>query len=671
MRKILTVVKKNLKLLFRSKVSALIIIFGPLCVTLFVGLAFNNTSLFNLKVGTYSANYDNLSESFLEKLREQDFSVTKFTSQDQCVESIKQGAIHACMVFPENLDLTSGVTNEITFHVDNSRVNIVYTIMDTISAGISSRTKEISGGLVQVLLDSLTSTNSRLGGEESNLVTLVEQNELIRTQQGEIDRKLNSMDLDIDSSSFPTSSIKTTYATRLIELGDMRDDVLGSVNASYNITSGLSAGVTKDSLENELDDIEDEVDGLELGSTKWTSLTAMINDVSAAVDDVSDQLSTAASARSSVTGYTGSVRTTLDTNLNTIMTVKGTVNDITDEIDAIAVTDVSGIVTPISTKIEPVAAQTYISFLYPSLVVMLIMFTTVLLGSNLILNEKRSKAFFRNLISPIKGMLFVYSTYLTVVVLLAVQLIIIFALTQWGLKIEVLGNIPTTLILLFLVVTLFSLIGITIGNLFSSEETASLAAISVSSIMLFLSNMILPLESMPVYIQEIARFNPFVISEQLLREAVLFHMPASLQLTRPYFEGFIPAIYLLVIYAVLLFLFVLVVQNIAQRLFIFKHVLGLSRKYDGGAQAQMAVATGEGTIAELVDEGKKFIDAGDVAKARELYISVNESYARLPKTEKKQHYEQIVEFRKELDAALEEQEKGKKGGKEEDKENNK
>ena len=95
MKKMLAVVGKNLKLLFRSKMSALIIIFGPLLVTLFVGIAFNNTTLFNLKISVYSPQYDNLTESFLVKLREQQFSVSQYSTPEQCVESIKHGAAHA------------------------------------------------------------------------------------------------------------------------------------------------------------------------------------------------------------------------------------------------------------------------------------------------------------------------------------------------------------------------------------------------------------------------------------------------------------------------------------------------------------------------------------------------------------------------------------------------
>ena len=59
-------------------------------------------------------------------------------------------------------------------------------------------------------------------------------------------------------------------------------------------------------------------------------------------------------------------------------------------------------------------------------------------------------------------------------------------------------------------------------SLFRSEETSILAAISISSIFLFFSNTILPLETLPVVIKKIASYNPFVIGESMLKKLMVF-----------------------------------------------------------------------------------------------------------------------------------------------------
>ena len=65
---LLVLVQKNLKLLVRARASALIVILGPLLVIFLAGLAFDNTNLYAVRIGTYSPSYNDLSNSFIEKL---------------------------------------------------------------------------------------------------------------------------------------------------------------------------------------------------------------------------------------------------------------------------------------------------------------------------------------------------------------------------------------------------------------------------------------------------------------------------------------------------------------------------------------------------------------------------------------------------------------------------
>jgi Na+-transporting methylmalonyl-CoA/oxaloacetate decarboxylase gamma subunit len=61
-----------------------------------------------------------------------------------------------------------------------------------------------------------------------------------------------------------------------------------------------------------------------------------------------------------------------------------------------------------------------------------------------------------------------------------------------------------------------------IGYLFNSQEAVTMASISVGSILLFLSNLVLPLESMSGAVQQIAKYNPYVVASELLKKVTLF-----------------------------------------------------------------------------------------------------------------------------------------------------
>jgi len=73
----------------------------------------------------------------------------------------------------------------------------------------------------------------------------------------------------------------------------------------------------------------------------------------------------------------------------------------------------------------------------------------------------------------------------------------------------------------------FIFLGMLIGNIFKSEETNMIASISIGFILLFFSSAILPIETLPEFIKNIANYNPFYISETLLSKVMLFHIGFS------------------------------------------------------------------------------------------------------------------------------------------------
>ena len=91
MHALFKIIQKNFKLLIRSKSSALIIILGPLLVIFLVGIAFGNISKYSLNIGTYAESYTDITNSFVEKLKEKEFRVQKMATEEECVEQIKLG----------------------------------------------------------------------------------------------------------------------------------------------------------------------------------------------------------------------------------------------------------------------------------------------------------------------------------------------------------------------------------------------------------------------------------------------------------------------------------------------------------------------------------------------------------------------------------------------------
>ena len=132
MGKFTKVVSKNLKLLMRAKRSAFIVIVGPLLVMLLVGLAFNNSSTYSITTGVYSSSFSNTSTVFVDEMAKK-FNTIKYDNFDKCVNDVKQRFTHACIVFPPDMVIKNGATNEIKFYLDESNINLAWMVSKSVS----------------------------------------------------------------------------------------------------------------------------------------------------------------------------------------------------------------------------------------------------------------------------------------------------------------------------------------------------------------------------------------------------------------------------------------------------------------------------------------------------------------------------------------------------------
>ncbi|MEK6907378.1 MAG: ABC transporter permease [Nanoarchaeota archaeon] len=500
MSKLVEIIKKNLKLLIRSRTSALIVLLGPLALMLLIGLAFNTSSLFDIKVGTYSTSYSELSDSVITQLQDEQFKVIKVESEDRCIEMIKSGNLHVCTIFPPDLSLKT--SDKIVFHVDKSRINFVYIILDRISNKIATKSTELSTALTGRLLTSLNNANTKLGEKTGTIATI-------------------SSDL---------SSSKNTL-----------NDVIKAFN--FSSTGNFT-------------EIEDEIDDLKQkdnSSSKYSDLEDL-------VESAKSDYATLLGLVNSNKGSLGEIKDKLNTNIQNARDLERTIKDINNDINSIEIRDVARIVSPITTEIKPIAAEaTNLNYTFPTLVVLVLLFAGLLLASTTIVQEKESKAYFRNFITPTPDIVFILGNYVSSVLIVLFQLIVIF-IVMFGISNTIVSD--TTLlnafIILMLLGSVFILLGMLIGYMFRSGETANIASVSLGALLLFFSNTILPIETLPISLRNIVQFNPYIVGETALRKILLFNQDLN---------AVLPQIYILVGYMTLLLIIVYLFQELSKKWF--------------------------------------------------------------------------------------------------------
>ncbi len=507
MRKTLAIMGKNFKLLTRTKSSALIIVLGPLLLIMLIGAAFNTANVYGVRIGTYSPSYSTLSDSLIDELGKKRFTVQRIESQQACIDGIKRGIIHVCALFPADLSLKSG--GDIVFYVDNSRMNLVYMVLDALNTVIGTKTKEISTQLTKSILDTVDRVGREVVDKSTLVSSLATDNEDVNNRISTIIKNIDGLDLEFNPS---------------VPGLDTLEKIAGD-----NQTAGSG------------------------------DVRLAVEKIKAELGKVDRQFKDVVGAHDRVLIAANNIKTTLSSDYQYIQSIDKSIDKITSDIRKVKSTSVGKIVSPLSTKIEPVTTEkSQLNYVFPTLMVLIVVFVSMMLASTLEIKEKTSRVYLKNFITPTSYLTFLVSNFFTNILVVAIQLGVIFGVAFYFFREQLVATIGSMAIVLTLITTIFILLGMIIGSLFKSEETGTIATISLGFIFLFFSSSILPIETLPKIIRTIASFNPFFMGETLLNKILLFQLPITL---------FTQTLYILGGYILGLMMVLVIVKRLTKRSF--------------------------------------------------------------------------------------------------------
>lgn len=560
--------RKNLKLLFRSKSSSLIVFFAPLLTILILGLSYNNSPQYGLNIGIVAPSISADVDGVMKALQEQGFrTVTYDNNIDTCVDDIKSGVIHTCMVLPESFQVDGNTPKEVVFHLDPSKINLVWMIQETLKTRIDFKSQEISQSLAQQLLTRLQDAKTGIGDNKNQLGAIKEKSSSASTSVSSAQSSLTGLDLAAPEVAYDTAIITTTNT-------EIQNALTKIVEARTELNEANMSAADKTAVKSALDEAETQLNSafVSMNGSIATLITSLQNDLSAA----KTKLSAAATAIDGSASGLSSATTTLQEANAALDTVQSALSTLQSNLESQQVTEPGTVASPIVTKIEKVAKDsTFLNYTFPTLLVLVIMFSSLLLGTILVMMEKNSPAFLRNYFLPIKKTTFIISIYLTNLVLILVQIIILLGISLLFLQ-ESLPALPSIALILFISASVFIFLGMAIGYLFASEETAVLASISAGSILLFVSGVVLPLEAISPSLRDISAFNPFVLSEKIIREIFIFGSSLA-----QVWQDLI----ILIGYAIILFLIILIIESFLHRQLVHKF---LKRHHDVHRQQDQA-----------------------------------------------------------------------------------
>src|SRR3989344_3013898 len=440
--KLFYIIKKNFKLLTRNKGSALVVLLGPLVLMLLISLSFNNSTLFDIKIGAYSESYSELSESVLAQLEDEQYKVVKLESEQECIDSVKSENLQLCLSIPKDLDVKS--SESLTFYVDNSKISL--------------KSEELSTDLTTQIVNVLNDANVKIAAESPNI-----------------------------------PSVETTLSSTESKIAEVNSQI-----------SGLKP------ISSEVSNVKTSINASNLDFANLTSLASELDSKIAELKSSSNDLS--------------SLSSQIALEKEKINKLNSALNSILTNINSIEIKEIGKIVNPISTEITPVTSgSTHLGNAFPALLMIVLMFTGIVLSAATVMDEKTSKAYLRNYISPTPSILFIIGDYIFSLLIMILQVIVIFLVIILATKAPVnYTELLNVLGAIILIASVFILLGMFIGYIFKNSETSNMASISIAAILLFFSSTVLPLETLPATIREIVKYNPFVLGESLLRQVIIF-----------------------------------------------------------------------------------------------------------------------------------------------------
>lgn len=510
--KLFNLMLKNYKLMIRSKTSSLIFFFGPLLIIFLVGLGFNTSTLYDINIATYSESYSPLTETLIGNLTDSQYNVDKVSSEQECVDLVKFGEFHVCIVFPKDMVLDNSANNNIVIYVDNSRINLANLITERLSAKVAIRASELSSGMVSQILGAIDNINRENVQSRVYMDALEDNNKKSKTK---------SLSVASDFSDFD-------FEYGMLDMGPALSEIEG-IRDKYNMSSSV-----------------------------FSDLTSRLNTIKVNYNEVAGKLEEAKNVADSLQSGVTSIATNIDADKPNINSLKLANDKIKESINTIKITNVESIVSPLRTTIKPLSLKrSYLIYTFPTLLVLLIMFVSLLMSTMSIVREKKSMAYFRNFITPTFDGLFMLGQYLSDISIILLQLIIILGVASIFLKgitwqvYLIAGGV------LLLLATIFVFIGLILGYLFSTEESATTGALSVSLLFLLFSNTVMPLETLSGFLRKVVMYNPFVIGEGILKRLVVFDSGLSVIYT---------PIYTLLIWIGVVVLIAIIVRFITKRM---------------------------------------------------------------------------------------------------------
>ncbi|NIA03951.1 MAG: ABC transporter permease, partial [Nitrospiraceae bacterium] len=638
-----TIIKKNLKFIFRSKIIITLTLMIPLLTSLIVGITYDKfQNVPNISVGYYSYSYSPTSYQLINSIKNKGISTIKFDSPNLCKEAIKKSLISGCIIMSPNIDYETN-TNNITLIVDYTKIGLAWQIQNIILSAIGQTNRNITTDVTAQLLKQFASTNQILQSQQPLLDKIATTAKIIQSDTISGTSILKNINTYFSPSTFSLSSLNETAQKQKSTTSSLKRDTANKISAVISYLNNINNEINsinlsaskKASLVSSLNSIKSNVNQIqasintssENAETYYSDLKNQLNIINANLNQLSSRFSEIENRKNSVSSTLDSIKDSIGKISLNQQKIKDSINELLNEISLINLNSATKIAQPIRTTIQPIAKNdNKINYIFPKMLIILLMFSALILSADFIIYDKKSTAYLRNLFSPTHSLTYIIAHFISefIIILLEIISLIIISLILLPSFLDV--SILSIFIFSLIYSTLFILLGLMIGNLSNSEENTAIISATTGVILLLLSGLFIPLEYLPKNISAIISYNPVVVADNALREITFFNTTINQSLNSIIIPSLILIIEIFIILLVIVF-----TQGIFEkkkliihrrRLTHLKNNKNLKTKIKTGKSSKNTKEINEEKILDYLNEEDKLSNLG-IVRDNDPYKKIN------------------------------------------------
>jgi len=553
MGKTIPLITASIKGFMRNWKSVLLLLVLPLVLISLVFYSFNPEGMQRLPVGITGDIPPEIRGAY-----EQVFPslfITEFDTLDDCIIQIKHGQMYACM------QVIKSDATVVNVHFDNTRDPIIWSVIANIKATVDALQKaqfklfatdfvdKMKTTMVKVntFTDNLQQTNYLVDGyitETDNSVVK------LSNAKNDLTNTLNQMDSDIANAKAKKSNLKrqkdSYYSTAYSKLNTIQgyaDKVPRGTNyENLQYINPIYSGITdaknevnyyNTQTENEFTEFDNTIRNYEASSRKGRQYTT----------DMDNSITKMRGIKNDLVSYKGKIKNA-ENELQGIKDEFGVMQNLNPELLAnpivmysnptyIPNVDIDSELSSAKSVEEKGAAlikgtnKINLQTLYPTILLLITLFLSLLISSFICLNEINASANQR--LKLVKGIFLheIFSTYFSSSLIVVLPVTCVLLVGQYLFRIRIFDNLIPIALIMFIYSSIFILIGMLIAYMIKKESITLLVSTFILIFMTLFSGILLPLERMRVSAGDFSAGLPMKLASTAFNKIIFYERPLS------------------------------------------------------------------------------------------------------------------------------------------------